>query len=239
MSAINKTLVIYSGVLTAVVAAAFLTGAGKAVPRLTEFDEIDVKRINVREDDGTLRFVLTNTSHAPGIVMHGKERPHPSGRRTAGMLFYNDEGTENGGMTWGGEKRDGKVQSGGHLSFDQYEQDQVIQLTQSESDGRRWAAMVLNDRPSEPMDLDLAARISKMPEGPARDAELKRVISAGTFGRQRMWVGKAADRSAVVLMSDALARPRMRLKVTPEGAASIDFLDEEGKVHRSIGPDGK
>src|SRR5256885_4647178 len=104
----SKALVIYSGVLTAVIAFALLTGAGRAAPRVAAFDEIDVKRINVREDNGTLRFVLSNSSHAPGIIMHGKERPHPSGRRTAGMLFYNDEGSENGGMTWGGEKRDGK-----------------------------------------------------------------------------------------------------------------------------------
>ncbi len=233
---INKLLLVYSGVLTAAVAITLLTGAGNVTPRVASFDEIDVKRLNVREDDGTLRFVLTNTSHTPGIIFHGKERPHPSGRRTAGMLFFNEEGTENGGMTWGGEKRDGHVQSSGHLSFDQYEQDQVIQLTQSESDGKRWAAMVLNDRPSEPLDFDLAARISHMPEGPARDAEIKRVIADGTFGRERLWVGKAADRSSMVIMSDALARPRMRLRVTKEGDASIDFLDENGKVQRSIGP---
>jgi len=233
---INKALLVYSGVLTAAVAITLLTGAGNVTPRVTSFDEIDVKRINIREDDGTLRFVLTNTSHTPGIIMHGKERPHPSGRRTAGMLFFNEEGSENGGMTWGGAKRDGHVEAGGHLSFDQYEQDQVIQLTQSESDGKRWAAMVLNDRPSEPLDFDLATRISKMPEGPARDAEIKRVIAAGTFGRERLWVGKAADRSSLVIMSDALARPRMRLRVTQEGDASIDFLDEQGKVQRSIGP---
>src|SRR5579872_290737 len=232
---INKVLLVYSGVLTAAVATALLTGAANVTPRVTSFDEIDVKRLNVREDDGTLRFVLTNTSHTPGIIMHGKERPHPSGRRTAGMLFFNEEGTENGGMTWGGSKEGGHVNSSGHLSFDQYEQDQVIQMTQSESDGKRWAAMVLNDRPSEPLDFDLAARISKMPEGAARDAEIKRVMEAGTFGRQRLWVGKATDRSSMVIMSDALARPRMRLRVTEQGDASIDFLDEQGKVQRSIG----
>jgi hypothetical protein len=46
------------------------------------------------------------------------------------MLFFNDEGTENGGLIFSGPKnKDGKViDSGGSLTFDQYEQDQIVQI---------------------------------------------------------------------------------------------------------------
>ena len=118
----------------------------------TAFDEIDVKRINVREEDGTLRLVISNTQRFPGIVVKGKEQPHPN-RRTAGVLFFNEEGTENGGLTFDGSNRDGKVSSTGHLSFDRYEQDQVIQLTQGEEQGSRFAALIMTDRPDKPMDF--------------------------------------------------------------------------------------
>jgi len=34
--------------------------------------------------------------------MKGKEQPHPGGNRGAGIIFYNDEGSENGGLTFSG-----------------------------------------------------------------------------------------------------------------------------------------
>ncbi len=238
---VNKLLMLYSGVLTAAFSVALATNAGADTPPgKAVFDEIDVKRINVREDDGTIRMIVSNTSRSPGIIMKGKERPHPSGNRGAGIIFYNNEGSENGGLTFSGRTGpDGKVSGGGHLSFDQYEQDQVIQLTQNEYDGRRWAGMVVNDRPNEALDFDLAERISKMPDGAEKTAALQKVQADGTFGRQRLYVGKTRDRDSAVMLSDAMGRPRILMKVTSEGTASIDFLDEKGGVIRSVTPDAK
>lgn len=238
---VNKLLVLYSGVLTAAASIALATQAGADTPPgKAAFDEIDVKRINIREDDGTIRMILSNNSRAPGIIMKGKEQPHPGGNRGAGIIFYNEEGSENGGLTFSGRTGpDGKVSSGGHLSFDQYEQDQVIQLTQNEYDGRRWAGMVVNDRPDAPLDFDLAKRITAMPEGPERTAALEKVKADGTFGRQRLYVGKTRDRESAVMLNDAMGRPRILMKVAPDGAASIDFLDDKGAVIRSVTPDAK
>ena len=235
----NRLLILYSGVLTAACAVAVTTSAGADTkPAKAVFDEIDVKRINVREDDGTIRMIVSNTSRSPGIIMHGKERPHPSGNRGAGIIFYNNEGSENGGLTFSGRKgSDGKVSGGGHLSFDQYEQDQVIQLTQNEYDGRRWAAMIVNDRPDTPLDFDMAERLSKLPDGPEKEAAIKKVQADGTFGRQRVYVGKTRDRESAVMLNDAMGRPRILMKGTPDGKASIDFLDDKGAVIRSVTPD--
>ncbi len=237
----NRLLILYSAVLTVACAASLTTGAvaSQAGPEKTSFTEIDVQRINLREPDGTLRMVISNDARGPGIIIRGVERPHPSGRRGGGMLFFNNEGTENGGLTFSGRRApDGTVSGGGHLSFDQYDQDQVIQLTQSEYAGRRWAAMVVNDRPDAPLDFDLAARIGRMPEGPERTALLQRVQADGTFGRQRVWVGKTRERESVVVLSDANARPRIRMRVAPDGTSSIDFLGEDGRVVRSLTPTG-
>ena len=134
---------------------------------------------------------------------------------------------------------DGKISGGGHLSFDQYEQDQVIQLTQSEYNGRRWAAMIVNDRPDTALDFDMAERLSKMPDGPEKTAALQKVQADGTFGRQRLYVGKTRDRESAVMLNDAMGRPRILMKVTSDGKASIDFLDDKGGVIRSVTPDAK
>ena len=52
---LTKILLVYSSILTTVLLAHML--AGSAAARTQAFDEIDVRRINVREPDGTLRLV--------------------------------------------------------------------------------------------------------------------------------------------------------------------------------------
>lgn len=136
----------YSGVLTAVMVFIFLGGA-RAASRKQTFEEINVQRMNVVEPDGTLRLVISNKTLAPGIIIKGKEHSDPD-RKTAGMIFYNDEGTENGGLIFGGEKqKNGKESSYGHLSFDRYEQDQTFTVDARQEGAARATGMAIIDRP--------------------------------------------------------------------------------------------
>lgn len=234
-SRINRYLLAYVLVVSTISGGALINQAVGASNKAA-FDEIDVKRINIREEDGTLRMVISNTQRFPGIIVKGKEQPHPN-RRTAGVLFFNEEGTENGGLTFDGSKRNGKVSSGGHLSFDRYEQDQVIQLTQGEEEGQRFAALIMTDRPDKAMDFAGMAKATELPAGPAREEAMKKLIAEGTFGAQtRVQVGRWRDRSSGVVLHDAAGRPRLKLAVTADGAASIEFLDEKGKVARTVTP---
>jgi hypothetical protein len=203
-------------------------------PAHANFAVVDVQRINVREPDGTLRMVISNTAAEPGIIVKGKESSHPN-RKTAGILFYNDEGTENGGLTFGGARENGKVSSGGHLSFDQYEQDQVVSLDQHEEDGHRRAGLTIMDRPDNPIPWDLVQRMNT----PAGQAEVDKLGKAGAFGQPRLFIGKELDRSSEVLLRDAQGRTRLVLRVAPGGAASIEFLDENGKVQRTLTSESK
>jgi hypothetical protein len=74
-------------------------------------------------------MVLSNSKRLPGVIVKGKEQP-PNDRPQAGMLFYNDEGSETGGLIFGGRKNsDGQVvDCCGSLSFDRYGANQIIQL---------------------------------------------------------------------------------------------------------------
>ncbi len=151
-----RFLAIYSGVLTIAFAVVVLTGFAESRQKQT-FDEITVRRINIVEPDGTLRMVLSNKTDFPGIIIKGKETPHP-GRSTAGMLFFNDEGTENGGLIFGGSKdKQGKVTSYGHLSFDQYEQDQVFSIDAEQENGQRTSELRMIDEPDHPITQDIEA----------------------------------------------------------------------------------
>jgi hypothetical protein len=200
-----------------------------AADRKVVFTELDVQRINVREPDGTLRMTISNTATAPGLIFKGKEHAFPN-RQAAGILFFNDEGTENGGLLFGGAKKGRNASSGGHLSFDQYEQDQVISLDQTEEYGRRRAGLTFFDRPVTPLPLELLDKMNT-PDG---DAAFEKLKEAGGFGYPRLFIGKTENRASTVILRDAKGLARLRLTVTPAGAASIEFIDESGKIVRRI-----
>jgi hypothetical protein len=130
----------------------------------TKFGEIDVERVNVVEPDGTLRLVISNQTEFPGAIYHGKEYPHPD-RKTAGRLFFNDEGNENGGMIFGGSKdATGHVQSYGHLSFDPYEQDPIFTIDAGKEAGQRTSALSVWEGPDSPMSDVLTVPQANGPE---------------------------------------------------------------------------
>src|ERR1700732_859217 len=79
-------------------------GQAEIERQVMSFNELDVQRINVREPDGTLRMTISNSAKAPGLIFKGQEHPFPN-RQAAGILFFNDEGTETGGLLFGGAKK--------------------------------------------------------------------------------------------------------------------------------------
>ncbi len=225
-----RFLVIYSGVLTVAFAVVVLGGFAESRQK-QKFGEIDVERINVVEPDGTLRMVISDKTDFPGIIIKGKEIPHPN-RKTAGMLFFNDEGTENGGLIFGGSKdAKGNVSSYGHLSFDQYEQDQVFSIDAGQENGERTSELRIIDEPDYPIteDLAAAARIEKLPKD-QQAAAWKQLRSGKQHAEQRIMLGRSNDRSVALRLKDVEGRDRIVIKVEPDGSPILQFLDEQGKV---------
>jgi len=140
------SLGIYSGCLTVVVLIVAISGFAE-VHRAKTFDEITVHHINIVEPDGTLRLVLTNSGSAPGLYIKNKEYPHPD-RKSAGLLFFDDEGTEDGGLVYGLSKdRSGRaVGNNVHLNFDQYMQDQIFTVDAGRDGRQTYSELTMQDR---------------------------------------------------------------------------------------------
>lgn len=229
----NRLLAIYSGVLTVAVAVALLTGAARpqaSKAATARFESIDVGRINIVEPDGTPRLILSNKALFPGIIFKNKEYPHPN-RTTGGILFFNDEGTENGGMTFGGETdKDGKVSAYGHLSFDQYDQDQVLNLDASEEAGQRTRSFSIWDRPDYSILelIELTGRIKSLPEDQQK-AEVTKFLAGRERPQPRLFLGRNADGSVSLRLRDKKGKERLVLEVTADGAPLVRFLDENGR----------
>src|SRR5437762_4003563 len=109
------------------------------------FTEMDVERINVVEPDGKLRMVISNRPQSIGPIYKGKPFGYAGGGRP-GIIFFNDEGTENGGLTFTGKDSAGKYRASTHMSFDQFNQDQVLNLDYNDSNGERLVGIYMLDR---------------------------------------------------------------------------------------------
>ena len=187
----------------------------------TKFSEIDVQRINVVEPDGTLRMVISDQSKFPGIIINNKEHTHPNGRSSAGMIFYNEEGTENGGLIFGGGKdKSGVVSSYGHLSFDRYLQDQVFTIDADENGNRKRSGLSMVDDPDWPITDFLNAS----------PADQKNFFKTHAPPQQRIYLGRAPDDSASLTLKDKDGHARIVIKVNPDGSPVLQFLDASGKV---------
>ena len=227
----QKALITYSGILTAVVVGVLVSGAVQGVGP-GRFTILDVERINVREPDGTLRLTISNRESFPEIPVRGEEVLHPN-RDTAGMLFINDEGTEVGGLTWGGYEIDGRRFSAGSLTFDGYEQDQTVQLMGYQNGPARTSGLVITDRPEASLDFVALSNFMALPEAErAAAAEVANLV-----GQQRAFLGRQPSGASELVLRDAAGKRRLVLSVAPDGGAKIDFLDETGQVTRTVTPE--
>ena len=225
-----KLYAVCSTLATGVLAtAAFVRG-----PQRQRFQEIDVERINVVEKDGKLRMVISNRGRSTGPIAYGKPFGYAGGTRP-GIIFFNDEETENGGLTFSGKTENGKFNAVGHLSFDQYNQDQVLYLQYIDNNGERRMGLTIADRADVPITQMVAQfdSANQLPE-PQKTAALRKLRETPRDGvplfAQRVYVGRDRTKAAVVNLADRMGRTRLRLVVDSLGTPSLEFLDEAGRV---------
>jgi hypothetical protein len=142
------------------------------------FDVIETERINVVTKDGKLAVVMSNATRMPGNVIAGKEHPF-DGSRGNGLLFYNRDGDEAGGLLMDNERRganDSSLTAWGQLSIDRYGSDQVAALRYVEEPSGWVAALEVAHYPRGGLVEWHAARDSLFPLPPAqRDSALQQL----------------------------------------------------------------
>jgi hypothetical protein len=237
-----RLLQVYTCVLTVVLFGLLLSGFQS---RRQKFDEIDVERINIVEADGKLRMTISNRERVPDPVINGKTYTGArKGSKSAGVIFFNDEGDECGGLAFSGKGAadQGTGQAGAALLFDQFHQDQTVGIMYSQSGERRSAGLHVWDRPLTPASVyvDRMQAINRMPEGAEKQKALDRIkqeSARGELGMHRMFAGNNSDGTTGVTIADRLGKQRIALLVDQKNAPHLQFLDESGKVIYSIPPD--
>jgi hypothetical protein len=221
-------------VASSLIFAAIMLMALKRPERNAKFGTINVQRINVREPDGTLRLAIFNNALSPANGL-----ATTAGHRGAGLMFYGDDGSEIGGLTYTAQKVNGQTQADSSITFDQYQQDQVVGLTQKQYGTERAAGLKVWSRPNAPL-TNLVGRmnaLSKMPEGSQKAAAMKKFhaeIASGAFGATRVFVGRNTKNDATIMLADNTGKPRIVMSVAADGTAHLNFLDAKGKVIDSL-----
>jgi hypothetical protein len=218
--------IVASTVLVVIAVAAFRQNA-----LAKDAAELTVQRLNIIDANGTLRMVLAGKDRMHPGVMDGVtiDRPRP----VAGMIFFNDEGDEVGGLTYTGTMAGGRGRANAGLMFDQLKQDQTIGFSYSESNGQRSAGFQVWDRSDTVRLSELVTKLNAanaLPAGAQRDAAVADVRNGAPPGPRRVFVGKTTEKAATVVLADGQGKPRLTLTVDAAGNPRIEFLDEGGKV---------
>lgn len=243
----QKALVVYSGVLTLTCVTLLLSGFADIGGRDARFDTLTVQRINFVEPDGTLRMVLSNNRKIPNVIVAGHEYPDYGGRKAsnaAGVLFYDAQGTESGGLTFGGSKigDESKVRWG-HLSFDAYDQDQMFAIDARSDGTNQLAQMKIWDTPSWSIKeyLDLRDSIRNLPPE-EQQARLEEFAATHPEGHLRTLLSEenypdAPEASRNIFsINDQAGKERTRLGVDAQDQPSLKFLDAAGSVTHEYPP---
>jgi hypothetical protein len=225
--ALRRYAVVATAVLVMLVLGAFVH-AGRA-----RFTEITVERINVVGPDGRYAVVISNTERMVGNVMSGRE--YDGGRRGSGLIFYNADGNEAGGLIFDSTVQDSLVYAVGQLSLDRFESDQVAVLRYSESPEGWEAGLQVSHLPRHNLVEWFAARdtIERLPTQAARDSAMqalrRRFFREGKWEIPRLFAGERG-RTALLELRDTRGRERARLVVDSLDVARLEFLDESGRV---------
>ena len=206
-------------------------------PGKVTFDELDVHRLNVLEPDGKPRLILASRARWPGAIARGVEYLHPGRNVGGGLLFFNDDGTEAGGLAYRSEGTDNHA----IFTMDQYEQNELLDLFYGEWHGHKRSAglMVYDDRPDKSV-VPLVQAYTEMTRATTAETrqQAKQRFDQGVKDsidreRTRVFVGKEGDDAQLVL-GDKQGKPRIVLKVDGNGEPTIELLDATGAVKKRI-----
>ena len=230
----NLILKLYSITLTFVLAY-FILSSFKSNDSAKKFDEITVERINIVEPDGKLKMVISNSARQHPGMFDGKiliER-----KRRPGIIFFNEEQDEVGGLIYSGNKENG---AGMVLSFDQYKNDQVMQMQyQRTKDGKQKYGLNIWDRSETftlPRLISTIDSIKKtgVPYNQKMIDTLKAMNNGNPISAQRLFTGKNYDGQVGVFIKDEFGNNRIKLYIDKNNKPIFQILDEDGNVVQEL-----
>ncbi len=203
-----------------------------------KFGTIDVERINIIERDGTVKMVITNVAEFPNGEDSINDRPvNAKRKKRAGMLFFNEDGIECGGLIYDGKENENGHSSGLSLTFDKYDGDQAMQLlhTDVKRKGRRRvrSSIRFNDLPENSTQANVAKaneELDKITDKKVWKETYDAYVKKGILGiTKRIEVGNLGKgRPNGMFLYDDEGNMRAMFCIDSSNNVRLEMFDENG-----------
>lgn len=198
-----------------------------------KLDELTLKRLNLVGEDGSLRMVISNEDRQHAGRIDGENLPDRD--RPAGIIFFDDNGNECGGLVYAERSRQGKVNKMMSFTMDNYKNDQVVQLINNETykDGQAMIhrGLVINEFP---VGADMGELIPKLErfrgikDSAVRHAKIDSLFEKDG-SKRRLFIGRTNENQSGIFLFDKKGRPRMQIFVDSLGNPHLLALDKYGQ----------
>jgi len=220
-------------ILSSIAFAFFILSSFGGKDKKLNIDELTVKNLNVIGEDGKLRLVISNEKRQhPGII---EGQTLPQRERPAGIIFFNNQGDECGGIISGVSNEKGNTNSFMSFTMDNYHDDQVIQLINDETYEHGDASIVRGLRINEfPVGTSLMTNIKERDEirkikDPQERTEKENELWSKKGSKRRLFIGRSADNDTGLFLYDNNGKPKMKIYIDKTGKPKIETIDEAGK----------
>ena len=202
--------------------------------KVEKFDELIVKKITVVGEDNLPRMVLSNETRQHSGRMNGKE--WPKRERPSGIIFFNNQGDECGGLVYQTKDKDGKIISGMSFTMDNYKDDQVLQILNDEyyANGKSYIerGISINQYP-DGTNIDIRNQkleeLKNIKDEKEREQKISELMQKeGTVNR--LFIGKTKGNSSGLFLAGPDGKPKMMIYVDEKGDPKIQTFNEKGEV---------
>lgn len=198
------------------------------------FDELIVKKITVVGEDNLPRMVLSNETRQHSGRMNGKE--WAKRERPSGIIFFNNQGDECGGLVYQTKEKDGKITSGMSFTMDNYKDDQVLQILNDEyyNEGKAFIERGISIN-QYPVGTNIDVRNKKLEELKLIENEKERKEKIRELYKNegavnRLFIGKTKGNSSGLFLSGPDGSPKMMIYVDEKGNPKIQTFGDKGEV---------
>ncbi|WP_042224678.1 hypothetical protein [Oceanobacillus manasiensis] len=204
------------------------------------FQEINAERLNIIDSAGKVKLSLFNQDNIPPVLMDGEDilPGHRQKDPISGIMFYNQNEDECGGLIYGnGKDENGNETVSASLTFDQYKQDQVVQMRYVEENEERHYGFSIFDRPSTPLSEQIkeSERIRKSDKSIVDQQEKLAELFKGNV--ERAFMGKNKDGEMTVHLNDKKGNQRIRMVIDENDVPKMEFLNAQGEVTYKLPPE--
>ncbi len=226
-------LMAYAFISTLLILFFALTGFNKN-NGVEKMEELMVKKITIVGEDNSPRMVLSNEDRQHSGRMNGKD--WEKRQRPAGIIFFNNEGDECGGLVYQVKEKDGKIISGMSFTMDNYKDDQVLQILNDEyyANGKAYIERGISIN-QYPLGTNIDVRNKKLDSLKTIKDDKERKQKINELMKQegavnRLFIGKTKGNSSGLFLSGPDGQPKMMIYVDEKGNPKIQTFNDKGEI---------